>query len=268
MNSAESGGSAGQRLGAVAAKIHSFGEKEFFSELHGCAVSLVIPTLNEARNLPYLLPNIPRWIHEVILVDSHSTDGTVELALKLRPDARIVSQPRLGKGAALRAGFAVATGDIIVMIDADGSMDAGEIPAFVGALLAGADFAKGSRFIQGGGTVDMEWYRRLGNHCLRLLVSLGFGGNYSDLCYGYNAFWTRSLPRLNLDADGFEIETQMNIRALQANLRIMEVPSFEQLRKHGTSNLRTIPDGWRVLKTIFRERFKPAYREITAEQPE
>jgi hypothetical protein len=136
------------------------------------------------------------------------------------------------------------------------STDPAEIPAFVGALLAGADFAKGSRFLQGGGTSDMPFYRKLGNRGFVLAVQLLFGGNYSDLCYGYNAFWSRVLPQLNLDGDGFEIETIMNVRALRAGLRVAEVPSFEANRVYGTSNLRTIPDGWRVLKSIFRERFK------------
>jgi hypothetical protein len=142
-------------------------------------------------------------------------------------------------------------------------MDPAEIPAFVGALLSGADFAKGSRFLHGGGTSDMEWFRRWGNWGLLLLVRACFGGRYSDLCYGYNAFWRRVLPHLSLDADGFEIETLMNIRALHAGLNVSEVPSFEAERVHGMSNLRTIPDGWRVLKTIFRERFRSQKKQAS-----
>ncbi len=219
-------------------------------------VSVIIPTLNEAKNLPHVLPRIPTWVHEVVLVDGCSTDDTIEVARRLRPDVRIVLQKQRGKGAALRTGFEAATGDVIVMIDADGSMDPAELPAFVGALLAGADFAKGSRFLQGAGTTDMELYRRLGNWAFVVAVRLLFGSSYSDLCYGYNAFWKRVLPQLDLDGDGFEIETMMNLRALRAGLKIVEVASFEAERVHGTSNLRTIPDGWRVLKTILRERFK------------
>jgi glycosyltransferase involved in cell wall biosynthesis len=218
-------------------------------------VSVVIPTLNEAQNLPHVLPRIPHWVHEVIIVDGHSKDRTVEVARALYPAVRIVMQQGKGKGDALRAGFHAATGDIIVMLDADGSMSVTELPHFVGALFAGADFVKGSRFLQGGGTDDMEFYRKAGNWGLTLLVRLLFGGRFSDLCYGYNAFWKRVVPQLELDADGFEIETMMNVRALRAGLRIAEVPSFESNRIHGISNLQTIPDGWRVLKTIFRERF-------------
>jgi glycosyltransferase involved in cell wall biosynthesis len=216
-------------------------------------VSAVIPALNEAKNLVHVLPRIPAWVHEVILVDGNSTDGTAEVATALWPDIRIVQQRGRGKGAALRTGFEATTGDIIVMLDADGSTDPGEIPAFVGALLAGADFAKGSRFLQGGGTADMPLYRQLGNSTFVAMVRCLFGGHYTDLCYGYNAFWRSAIRSLQLDGNGFEIETMMNIRALVNGLKIAEVPSFEGARVHGTSNLKTIPDGWRVLKTVWRE---------------
>jgi glycosyltransferase involved in cell wall biosynthesis len=219
------------------------------------SVSVIVPALNEARNLPIVLPRIPASVHEVILVDGHSTDDSIAVARRVMPTIRIVPQQGKGKGAALRTGFAAATGDIIVMIDADGSTAPEEIPAFVAALTAGADFAKGSRFLAGGGTTDMSWYRRLGNWGFVMLTRAFFGGGYTDLCYGYNAFWRWVVPSLALDGTGFEIETMMNIRALRLGLRVAEVPSFEAPRIHGESNLRTIPDGWRVLKTIWRERF-------------
>lgn len=219
-------------------------------------ISVVIPALNEAENLRHVLPLIPSGIHEVILVDGASTDGTAEVARELRPDIRFVQQQGRGKGAALRSGFAAARGDIVVMLDADGSTDPREIPSFVEALLNGADFVKGSRFLPGGGTADMETYRKLGNMAFVYTVRLLFGGRYTDLCYGYNAFWRRVLPQLQLDGDGFEIETMMNVRALKAGLIVAEVPSFESHRIHGESHLRTIPDGLRVLRTIFSERFR------------
>lgn len=221
--------------------------------LQGYRVSVVIPAMNEAANLPHVLPRVPDWVDEIILVDGYSTDGTPEVARSLRPDIRIVEQEGKGKGAALRSGFKAVTGDITVMLDADGSTDPAEIPAFIGTLLAGADFVKGSRFLQGGGTTDMSALRRSGNWFFTRSVHYFHGGRYSDLCYGYNAFWTRVLPLLELDGDGFEIETIMNVRALRAGLKVAEVPSFEKPRIFGTSNLRTFPDGWRVLKAIMRE---------------
>jgi glycosyltransferase involved in cell wall biosynthesis len=245
-------------------------------------VSVVIPTLNEAQNLPHVISRIPSWVSEVVLVDGNSVDGTVMVAQALWPNRhivlqerrrrsipvahdrrgkgislRLVTQERRGKGAALQSGFAAATGDIIVMLDADGSTDPTEIPAYVGALLSGADFAKGSRFLQGGGTTDMPIHRRLGNAGFVAMVRVLFGGKYTDLCYGYNAFWSWTVPLLDLNGDGFEIETMMNIRALEAGLKIVEVPSFEAPRIHGIGRLRTIPDGWRVLKTIVREWLRP-----------
>ena len=219
----------------------------------GPIISIVIPAMNEAENLPHVLPQIPAWVDEVLLVDGHSTDDTVQVARQLYPRIRIIQQSGRGKGNALRCGFEAATGDIIVMLDADGSMRPGEIGDFVSALLLGADFAKGSRFINGGGTADMEWYRQLGNWGFVVLARLGFGCQFSDLCYGYNAFWRHALSAMNLQANGFEIETEMNLRAHTSGLSVVEIPSFEDPRIYGTSNLNTFADGWRVLKTMFSE---------------
>ena len=129
-----------------------------------------------------------------------------------------------------------------------------EIHSFVGALLAGADYAKGSRFIPGGGTSDMTFLRKAGNWVFVLMVRLLFGARFTDLCYGYNAFWRRVVPKLEIDADGFEIEAMLNLRAYRRGLKISEVPSFEADRVHGEGRLVTFPDGWRVLRTIVRER--------------
>jgi glycosyltransferase involved in cell wall biosynthesis len=216
-------------------------------------VSVVIPALNEAESLPFVLERIPPEVHEVLLVDGRSSDGTIDIARRSFEDICIVMQPGDGKGDALRAGFAAATGDVIVALDADGSTDPTEIPAFVGALCAGADFAKGSRFLQGGGTSDMPIHRKVGNRAFVILVRMLVGGQYSDLCYGYNAFWRDVLPKIDLEGDGFEIEALMNIRALKAGLRVVEVASFESRRLKGVAKLRTVPDGWRVLRTIVLE---------------
>jgi glycosyltransferase involved in cell wall biosynthesis len=229
---------------------------------HWPRVSVIVPTLNEARNLPHVFAEMPDGLHEVIVVDGHSTDGTTEVARALLPDVRIVEQRGRGKGDALQAGFAAASGDVLVMLDADGSADPGEIPAFVGALMAGADFAKGSRFATSGGSADITGLRRGGNRVLSGLVNLLFKTGYSDLCYGYNAFWRHCLPAMSVDCPGFEVETLINIRIARAGLEVWEVPSFERARIHGTSNLRTFRDGSRVLRTIARERMRPAPQRL------
>jgi glycosyltransferase involved in cell wall biosynthesis len=227
-------------------------------------VSVIIPTLNEARNLEHVFAALPAGLHEVIVVDGHSTDGTPDVARQLLPGVRVLAQTRTGKGNALACGFAAATGEIIVMIDADGSTDPAEIPRFVAALTSGADFAKGSRFAPGAGSSDITPLRRLGNRALGLFVNALFGTSYSDLCYGYNAFWAKHVSVFDLAVDspgqapvwgdGFEIETLLNLRAATAGLAISEVPSFEHARIHGTSNLNTFRDGKRVLRTILAER--------------
>jgi hypothetical protein len=231
-------------------------------------VSVVIPARNEARNLPHVLDALPPGLHEVILVDGHSVDGTIEVARRARPDIKIVHQARRGKGNALACGFAVVTGDIIVTLDADGSADPDEIPAFVAALASGADFAKGTRFSKGGSSHDITRIRQLGNAVLITLVNCLFGTDYTDLCYGYNAFRASLLPALNLPlahfpdgpadgmqwGDGFEIETLINVRVAHAGARVTEVGSTEKARLHGSSNLRAFPDGLRVLRTVLAER--------------
>ncbi|MEV0594421.1 glycosyltransferase family 2 protein [Nonomuraea cavernae] len=222
------------------------------------SVTVVVPAMNEADNLPHVFATLPHWIDEVVLVDGNSSDDTVAVARRLRPGLRVVVQSGRGKGNALIEGFAAANGDIIVMIDADGSTDGREIFSFVSALVDGADFAKGSRYAPGGGSDDISPVRSLGNKVLTGLTNLLYGTRYTDLCYGYNAFWARHLDAMALDCDGFEIETLMNVRAAQAGLVIAEVPSHERSRIHGESNLHAVRDGWRVLKTIMRERFRGA----------
>ncbi|MDH2429074.1 glycosyltransferase family 2 protein [Sphaerisporangium sp. TRM90804] len=232
-------------------------------------VSVVVPAMNEAENLPHVFATLPHWVHEIVLVDGNSVDDTVAVARRLRPNLRVVQQRGRGKGDALASGFAACTGDIIVMIDADGSTDGREIIHFVSSLVAGADFVKGSRYASGGGSDDLTFSRRLGNSVLRSMVNWIYGTQYTDLCYGYNAFWARHLDVLDLDCEGFEVETLMNIRAAKAGLKVHEVPSHERCRIHGESNLRVVRDGWRVLKTIIRERRRPvpAAGPVPAQQP-
>jgi glycosyltransferase involved in cell wall biosynthesis len=220
-------------------------------------ITLIIPTLNEGENLTALLPQVARvpGLDEILLVDGHSKDNTVDIAKKLCPEIRVVYQDGKGKGNALRYGINAATGDIVITIDADGSMDPGEIPAFITPLLEGFDFVKGSRFLPGVGTKDMPFSRVFGNRVFTILVNVLYGTKFTDLCYGYNAFWKQIFRENKLTYDGFEIETEMYIRAHKGKAKIREVPSFEHARINGNGGLRTFRDGWRILRTIIRERF-------------
>ena len=228
-------------------------------------VSVVIPTFNEARNLPHVLAHLPQDVHEVIVVDGNSVDGTVDVARSLRADVTIVRQNRMGKGNALACGFAAATGEVVVVLDADGSADPREIPRFVAALVAGADVATGSRFA-GGATPEGVW----GDRWLTRLANVLFGTAYTDLRHGYHAFWRHSLDRLALDpqadsgnrlwGDGFEVETIISARAAKAGLRITEVPSHHHPRAPGGSALDTWRDGGRVVRALLVERISGSAR--------
>lgn len=249
-------------------------------------VTVIIPTLNGALNLPHVFSRLPAGLHEVIVLDGHSVDGTLATARRLRSDVRIVMQNRCGKRNALACGFAATTGDIIAMVDADGSVDPSEIPQFVDALLDGADFAEGTRFAQGGGSTDITRLRRLGNRFFSTTFNMCYGARYTDLCYAFNVFWRSHVPVLDLDVsspppegsdgrlwgDGFEIETLIHIRIAKAGLIVAEVPSFEHLRIHGVSNLSAFGDGIRILRIILAERRrsgkeKPAFGDIAEAAP-
>jgi glycosyltransferase involved in cell wall biosynthesis len=259
------------------------------SEEHEPRVSVIIPAMNEEMSIRQVLEMVPSWVHEVVLVDGYSTDGTAQAAREVwpnhhvvvkerrqvedrrgatRPGARdrrtegralrLVGQTRRGKGNALKTGIAAATGDIVVMIDADGSTDPREIGRFVQTLRNGADFAKGSRFLKGAGTDDMSFDRKIGNGALVLLANVLFGTRYTDITYGYNAFWKRHAGALALEIDGWANEIITNIRIARHGLNVVEVPSFELPRIAGEAKLQGVYlVGWRILRAILAERLRP-----------
>jgi glycosyltransferase involved in cell wall biosynthesis len=217
------------------------------------AVSLIIPTRNEARNVADVLERVPEMVGEVVIVDTRSSDVTRLMARSTLPDIRIIEEPKRGKGHALRAGLAAATGDVLVAMDADGSMSPEEIPRLVNPLDHGFDFTKGSRFMGGGNSLDITPVRGLGNWGLTQLVNVLFKTRFTDLCYGFFAVRRIFLDALELSSTGFEIETEIVLRAERKGLRIAEVPSVELPRRNGRSNLRAGRDGIRVLRTILAE---------------
>lgn len=234
-------------------------------------VSVVVPAKGEADNIREILPYLSGYF-EVIVVLSGDDQESARAAREALPSARVVYQTRKGKGNALVCGFEQANGDVIVTFDIDGSADPHEIPRFVEALTRGADLAKGSRFVPGGGSQDITQFRSIGNYGLNVLASAMTGTRFSDLCYGFNAFWADQLPVLCLPdtaaetpqtGDGFEIETMIIGRFAFARGIIIEVPSYEYDRYYGESNLNAIRDGFRVLWTILRDRVHGRrYREL------
>jgi glycosyltransferase involved in cell wall biosynthesis len=221
--------------------------------LERISVSLVIPTLNEADGLREILPRLPELISELIIVDGGSTDGSCAVVDELRPDAFLVEQSGRGKGNAIKEGLSVARGDIIVTMDADGSMRPEDIPRFVDRLLEGHDFVKGSRELPGAGSDDFTWIRRFGNTGLTWVANRIFGTRYTDLTFGFNAYWRRALRNPECLADGFQFEIQAAVRAGKAGLRTSEVSTHEDARVGGHSKLNAMSDGWAILKLIVGE---------------
>jgi glycosyltransferase involved in cell wall biosynthesis len=226
-------------------------------------ITVVVPAMNEERNIAWVLERIPSYVDEILLVDGHSTDHTVAVARQVRPDVHVVQQRGCGKGAAMRTGFEDAIGDYVVVLDADGSMDPGEIDYYVSALDNGYDLVKGSRELPGSGSMDLTRLRRWGNQVLVATVNVTWGSEFTDLCYGYLAFKRDRLDDLALTGRGFEIETEITINAIHAGLRIAEVPTVELLRHYGTSHLHAWRDGRRILGYLTRARLQPRTRPVT-----
>lgn len=219
-------------------------------------VSIIIPTLNELLNIKHVFPYIPQYIDEIVVIDGDSTDGTREEILKFRKDAIIIIDKVPGKGSALKRGFETVTGDLIIMMDADGSHNPNEIPFLLDPVLNGYDATKASRLLPGGGSDDFTHFRRFGNKVFVTMVNKLYGSNFTDLCYGYRAFKKEAVKKMLCKSKGFEIETEQSILMIKAGLKIKEVPSFEAKRKNGDSKLNSIRDGWRILRLIIVERIR------------
>jgi glycosyltransferase involved in cell wall biosynthesis len=218
-------------------------------------VTVLICALNEEENLPHVLPRIPHWVDEVLLIDGHSTDRTVAVARELRPEIRVLEQPGKGKGLALRYGVEQAAGDVIVTIDADGETDPEEIGKFIRPLLQGVDFAKGTRFARG--WRDKPPHRIFGNWLIVTTFNLLYRARYSDLCSGYNAFWKDITARVHLwNENGWNYEPLFVSRAHMAGLKVVEVPQRMQGRINGHSKLPNWEQGFTSIKTVIRERFR------------
>jgi hypothetical protein len=216
-------------------------------------VSVVIPCLNEATSIERCVGRARQalegqgWDGEVIVADNGSEDGSAELASGA--GALVVHEPRRGYGSAYLAGFAAATGEYVVMADADLTYDFDDIPRFVEALDAGADLVMGDRMkgIQPGA---MPWlHRYVGNPVLTGILNLFFRTGVRDAHCGMRAVRREVLPRLDLRTTGMEFASEMVIRAGKAQLAISEIPIHYHPRE-GDSKLASFRDGWRHLRFL------------------
>lgn len=222
----------------------------------GCpSVTILICALNEEENLPQVLPKIPNWVSEVLLVDGHSKDKTVEVAQQLCPVIHIISQPGKGKGDALKYGVAQASGEIIVTLDADGQTSPEDIDRFIEPLIKGYDLVKGSRLVHGK-PVSMSRFRWVGNKVLAITSNVLFGTKYTDICSGYNAFRKSAFLSLNLTCDGFEMEQQMLVKAKKAGLKVAEVSHQDHGRLDSNSKVSATKQGFHDWFVVIRERFR------------
>ena len=225
-------------------------------------VSIIVCTLNEAPNLPYVLPKIPDWVDEILLVDAHSVDATVEIAKQLCPRIRVLYQTGKGKGDALKLGINEAKGEIIVTIDADGETPPEYIESFIKPLLEGNDFAKGSRLFRKRPS-KMPGYRWFGNKVLAYTCNILYGTRFSDICCGYNSFWKKEFLKLDLsyakNEIGCSMEQRMIVRAKKAGMKIKEVPICSDGRIAGKSVIssikQSVTQGFRDWFVIIEERF-------------
>jgi hypothetical protein len=216
-------------------------------------VSVVIPCLNEAESIEACVKaaraalDQGRYKGEVLVVDNGSTDGSGNLAAGA--GARVVLQPERGYGNAYLAGLAAARGRYIVMLDADMTYDAGELPRFVAALEDGGDMVLGDR-MQGIQPGAMPWlHRRVGNPVLTGLLNSLFGTEVKDAHCGMRALRREVLPKLDLRTTGMELASEMVIRAAKAELDIRQFP-IEYRPRQGESKLSTWSDGWRHLRFL------------------
>jgi len=221
----------------------------------GLSTTALICTLNEEECLPHVLPRIPPWVDEVLLVDGCSADDTIAVAKSLRSDVRIVHQPGRGKGDALKRGIEQAAGDIIVTLDADGTTDPRDMPRFVEPLLGGCDFVKGSRFALSR-PVGKPRHRVFGNWVIVTTYNILYRTRHTDLCSGYNAFWKRAIARVDLSGWTGQEEPLLNARVRKAGLKVVEMGHHDKGRIAGETKQPSWQQGFRALWTVIRERFR------------
>ncbi len=205
-------------------------------------VSILVPCKDEAEGLEKVLKSIKAYSNDIIVIDGHSKDNTKAIAKKV--NARYILDHGKGRGEAVRMGFKKAKYEYILIFDADGSSDYKDIPKILTPLFEEkADVVIGSRRTGGSFDLKMDFQgllRSSGSDFLVYLLNKRFSSNFSDILFGFRALRKSSISKLNLKANGHELEQEMVVNALKKGLKIVEVPSRENARKWGKSKLKTI----------------------------
>jgi len=224
-------------------------------------ISVVIPAFNEEKTIENTLSRIYKTLeaiqlpYEIIVVDDGSTDKTAQLAY--RHKATILTNGKnQGKGYALRRGFHHAKGDIIITIDADGSHDPADIKRLLIPILNGADIVIGSRFTNGQGKNSTKKLHILGNHLINLLIRIITQKRITDSQTGFRAFKKKIINQIKITSKGYQVETELTVKALKNGNTVQEIPITSRKRKDGCSHLNPLTDGFKILKTIMMASIK------------
>lgn len=224
--------------------------------LTNSVVSVIIPAYNEEKTIGYVIEEVMHMMdalnvpYEIIVVDDGSTDGTREIASRYK--VTLLSNGRnRGKGYALRRGFQYAQGDIIVTIDADGSHNPKEIPELIDSIFDGADIVAGSRFL-GSDRDHTSKLHVFGNNLINLTIMVLTRKLITDSQTGLRAFKKDFLKKIDLESCGYEIETEITVKGLKNGFKFKEIPISCNRRKYSVSKLRTLSDGYKILKTILK----------------
>ena len=222
--------------------------------LHGPTVSVIIPAFNEEKNVAKVLSGtieVMDQLHlpyEIIFVDDGSTDKTALIASSFKVNV-LVNKENSGKGYSLKRGLQHASGDVIVTIDSDGEHKPKEIAPLLEAVCNGADVAAGSRFLNRHTEVTTK-LNQIGNHVFNLAIMSLTGKRVTDSQTGFRAFKRQVIEKLDLQSDGYEIETEITVKSLRGGFAFKELPITIERRKFGASKIKLIKDGKKIAEAI------------------